>query len=194
MAHRIPAAHRAASDAGRRLLAWCRALAARGWSWPLHHCTAVLCLVLGLAGLPAVAHDYRVGPIRLVHPYATPTLPGKDSAAVYVGLENRGREADRLLSVTTDVAATTAMHESTVEGGVMRMREVSAIDIAAGATVAMAPGKGPHLMLGGLSRPLKEGDRFVLNLRFERAGPTSVSVWVQAADKGAAAAKAHSGH
>ncbi len=151
-------------------------------------------LVVGLASLPAIAHDYRVGPIRIVHPYATPTLPGKDSTAVYVGLENRGREADRLLSATTDVAATTAMHETTIEGGVMRMREVPAIEIAAGAMVAMAPGKGPHLMLGGLSRPLKEGDRLVLNLRFERAGPTSVSVWVQAADKGAAAAKAHSGH
>lgn len=194
MPNRIPAAHQPALDAGPRNIAMCGARAARRWPRLLGPWTAVLCVVLGLSGVPAVAHDYRVGSIRVVHPYATPTLPGKDSAAAYVGLENRGREADRLLSASADIAATTEMHETVVDGDVMRMRPVGAIAIAAGATIAMAPGKGLHLMLGGLKQPLKEGDRFVLNLTFERAGPTAVTVWVQAADKGAAAAKAHAGH
>ncbi len=172
----------------------CGNSATRRWPRLLGPWSAMLCVVLGVSGVPAVAHDYRVGSIRVVHPYATPTLPGKDSAAAYVGLENRGREADRLLSASADIAATTEMHETVVDGDVMRMRPVGAIPIAAGATIAMTPGKGPHLMLGGLKQPLKEGDRFVLNLTFERAGPTAVTVWVQAADKGAAAAKAHAGH
>ena len=36
-----------------------------------------------------------------------------------------------------------------------------------------------HLMLIDLKRPLKDGERFDLTLRFERAGERTVTVWVQ---------------
>ena len=41
---------------------------------------AVLLLTLGTA---AWAHDFKAGSLRIDHPYAPPTLAGKDSGAVY---------------------------------------------------------------------------------------------------------------
>lgn len=39
--------------------------------------------------------------------------------------------------------------------------------------------KGYHLMLEDLKAPLKDGDRFDLTLRFEKAGERTVQIWVQ---------------
>lgn len=142
-------------------------------------------------GSPSWAHDYRVGALRIVHPYATPTPPGSGSAAVYLGLENQGKIPDRLVAVSSDRSSNAAIHRMDIQDGVMRMRQVEAIDIAPGGTLMMSPGDGYHLMLEGLQAPLKEGDRFVLTLSFERAGRSAVSVWVQTPEHGKSASNAH---
>ena len=66
----------------------------------------------------------------------------------------------------------------TMDGGVMKMRAIPAIDIKAGAKVELKPG-GYHVMLMELKQPLKNGDRFPLTLTFEKAGKIEVSVWVE---------------
>lgn len=43
----------------------------------------------------------------------------------------------------------------------------------------MSHGADYHLMLIDLNRPLNEGDRFPLILRFLQAGDCGVTVWVQ---------------
>jgi len=153
--------------------------------------SAALAAALLTLSATAGAHDYRVGALRIVHPYATPSPPGLDAAAVYLAVENRGAQADRLLGASTDAARVTALHSMALEDGVMRMRRVDGIEIAARATVALAPGVGHHIMLEGLAAPLRAGDRLVLRLHFLQAGETSVSVWVQARADGAAATDAH---
>jgi copper(I)-binding protein len=65
-----------------------------------------------------------------------------------------------------------------MEGDVMRMRQVDAIDVPAGQAVELKPGSF-HLMLMGLKAPLKAGDRFPLTLKFEKAGEVKVDVAVQ---------------
>lgn len=146
--------------------------------------------LLALGGL-ADAHDYRVGALRIVHPYATPSLPGLDAAAVYLAVENKAVQGDRLLHATCDVARDTSLHRMAIEDGVMRTRRVDGIELPARATTHLAPGEGHHVMLEGLKAPLREGDRFVLDLRFLHAGSTRISVWVQAREQGALAVDAH---
>jgi copper(I)-binding protein len=153
----------------------------------------VLACVAAIAS-PSWAHDYRVGALRIVHPYATATPPGLASAAAYLAIENRGRQPDRLLSASSTIAAKTELHDMSLEGGVMRMRPLSGIDIAPGDTLILAPGQGYHLMLNGLKAPLRSGDRFVLRLVFERAGHADVSAWVQTPEQGSAATDAHLHH
>jgi copper(I)-binding protein len=72
------------------------------------------------------------------------------------------------------------LHEMKMEGNVMRKREVSAVELPAGKAVELKPG-GLHIMLMGLKAPLKEGDKFPLRLKFEKAGEVTVTVNVEAA-------------
>lgn len=147
--------------------------------------------------LVARAHGFRAGDLRIDHPYATPSRPGVQTGAVYFrGIENRGRVADRLLSASTPVAASVEIHHMHMDGDIMRMRAVPALDLPAKSEVRLrhSTRNGYHLMLTGLTAPLKDGDRFALTLRFERAGEHEVQVWVQTPRAGASAHSHHSHH
>lgn len=100
------------------------------------------------------------------------------TGAIYLALTG-GVQADRLMGVSTPVAAMADVHESTAEGGVMRMRPVAALPIPPGKTVTFAPG-GYHIMLMALRHPLLAGQTFPLTLTFEHAGPMTVDVRVLA--------------
>lgn len=144
---------------------------------------AISLLVLStLGGVPAQAHDFKAGDLRIDHPYATPTRPGLTTGAVYFrGIRNTGDAADRLLSATTPVAGRVEIHRMQMQADVMQMRAVPSLEIPAGATVPLRHGSpdGYHLMLLDLKAPLKDGDRFPVTLSFEKAGVREVNVWVQ---------------
>ncbi len=132
---------------------------------------------LGLVTLAAAAHSYTLGDIKIGHPHARPTHTGQQVGAGYLKLSNQG-VADRLISATSPAAASVEMHSMSMEGDVMKMREVEAIDVPRGATVELKPG-GYHLMLMGLKVPLKSGDRVPMTLKFEKAGEVVVTVNVE---------------
>lgn len=136
-----------------------------------------LVALLALAA-PLHAADYQLGKLRLEQPAARPTRQGQPSGAAYVAIENRGDSADRLIAAHTPVAGKTEIHTMQMEGNIMRMREIGAIDIPAGSTVRMRPGEGYHLMLMELKQSLKKGESFPLTLQFEKAGKIDVSVEV----------------
>ncbi len=135
-----------------------------------------------LTPLAAQAHGSQLGELSLRHPHAYPTLPGTTTGAVYlVAIRNQGERADRLLAASTTVAERVELHRMQMDGDIMRMRAVTAIEVPAQATVSLRQGSsdGYHLMLFGLRRPLAAGDRFPLTLRFERAGEVEVEVRVE---------------
>jgi len=134
---------------------------------------ATLALTFG-----ANAHEFKLGDIRIGHPYARATVPGQTGGA-FLKLDNAGAD-DKLLSAQTELASRTELHSMAMEGDVMRMRQVDAIALPTGKTVELKPG-GLHLMLFGLKAPLKSGDKFPLTLRFEKAGEVTVTVNVEAA-------------
>ena len=51
------------------------------------------------------------------------------------------------------------------------------IDIPGGATVNLGPG-GRYFTLVGLKAPLKEGDSFLITMKFDKAGTSSTAVKV----------------
>ena len=117
--------------------------------------------------------------IEVRQPWARATPPGAKVAAGYLEIRNNGKEADRLLSASTPVAKRVEMHITQRDGEVVTMREVKSLDIPAGGTRKLEPG-GTHLMLIELAQPLKQGERFRLRLRFERAGDLEADVEVRA--------------
>ena len=130
--------------------------------------------------VPALAHGFKAGSIEIEHPWARATADGATNGAVYLVLDNEGKAADRLVSAASPAAAKVQLHAHIDDNGVMRMREINAIDLAPDATVKLAPG-GLHLMLLGLVEPLKKGKAFPLTLTFEKAGAVTVQVTVQGA-------------
>ena len=141
---------------------------------------ALAITLLGLlAAAPAVvAHDYQLQSLRIDHPFARATPPGATSGGAYLTLRNEGATADRLVSARSPAAGLVQIHTMSMDGGVMRMREIPGLDLAAGATVALAPG-GYHLMLLDLKKPLAAGDTLPLTLTFEHAGSIVVDVHVE---------------
>ncbi len=139
-------------------------------------------LLLGAAALAASAQESKLGALTITQVHARATVPGQRAGAGYLKLHNAG-PADRLLSASSTVSSSVELHSMTMEGDVMRMRQLDAIEVPAGQTVELKPG-GLHLMLMGLKAPLKVGDSFVLKLRFENAGELAVQMPVRAASVG----------
>ena len=156
-------------------------------------------LLLGLLALsaPAFAHDYQKGELFIDHPWARATPRGASVAGGFLIIENKGASADRLIGVSSEIAARFEIHESKIERGVATMRPLEkGLAIAPGKRVTLAPG-GYHVMFMDLKRPLAPGERFKATLQFERAGAIEVEFAVEAmggAPAGHAAPKGHSGH
>lgn len=126
------------------------------------------------AGAAAAA---AVGSLQVVEPWARPAPSGGNGAA-YIVVKNSGANADRLLSVASDVAKNVELHTMEMSGGTMQMRPVPAIEVPANGQVELKPG-GFHVMLIGLNKDLKANDTFDVKLQFEKAGAVDVKVQVR---------------
>jgi len=101
------------------------------------------------------------------------------TSAIYMTVVNKGRESDRLVSASSDVAKHVELHQSIREGDVMRMQPVEGgIEVPAKGKVELKPG-GYHIMLIDLTRELKPGDRFTVTLTFEKSGTRTLEVEVK---------------
>lgn len=113
-----------------------------------------------------------------------PTPNGRQVTGCYMTLTSTA--ADTLVSVASPRAALAQIHESRMESNMMMMHELEAgLPLPAGQAVALAPG-GNHIMLMGVSEPLRPGDTVPLTLTFATAAPVEVvaAVGQPAADGG----------
>lgn len=135
-------------------------------------------LTLAVAVLPAQAHDYRLGSLRIDHPWTRATPPGAPTGGAFLTIVNEGDEADALTGAASPVAGRVELHTMTMDGGVMKMRQIQGgIAIAPGETVALAPG-GNHVMLIDLKSQIVTGEKVPLTLTFEKAGSIDVELAV----------------
>jgi len=139
---------------------------------------AAALVIAGLTATPTFAHDYELGKLRVIHPWARATAGHVPNGAVYMTLSIAGAKADRLIAVSTPVAKRATLHTHLMDKGIMKMRPVKAIEVAPGSPTLLKPG-GLHIMLMGLKAPLKEGQLIPLRLTFERAGTLDIEALVQ---------------
>jgi hypothetical protein len=97
------------------------------------------------------------------------------TAPIYLHIVS-AKEPDRLLSVDAAMANHVELHDDSPQA-TARVMPAPVIDIPGGATVNLGPG-GRYLTLVGLKAPLKEGESFLLTLKFDKAGTSSTSVKV----------------
>ncbi len=128
------------------------------------------------AALLAATAAQAQNAVKVDKAWARPTVAGQAGGGGFLTIVGGGA-ADRLLSASAGISKGVELHKMEMDGNVMRMRAVDAIDVPAGGTVELKPG-GLHVMFIGLNKTLKAGERFPLTLKFEKAGEVKVDVQV----------------
>ncbi len=128
-----------------------------------------------LALLLVVASCREPAPLEVKDPWARDTVGNVTNAAVFMTITSPS--ADRLIAASTPAARKTDLMTMGRGGNVMEMRYLQAIDIPADKPVSLNPG-GLHVWLAQLNQPLKAGQTFPLDLKFEKAGERRVTVTV----------------
>ncbi|MCS6760461.1 MAG: copper chaperone PCu(A)C [Candidatus Devosia euplotis] len=127
---------------------------------------------------PALAHNgvVHLGSLNISQPFARATLPNAPVGGGFMSIENTGAAPDRLISISSSVAAQVQIHEMSMQGDVMKMRELpDGLEIPAGRTVTLAPG-GFHVMFMGLRQAFVEGQTVPVTLVFEKAGSVDIDL------------------
>jgi copper(I)-binding protein len=109
--------------------------------------------------------------------WASPTPGGVNVSAGYLIIVNDSDAADRLTGAASQRATSVSLHEMSMDGPVMQMRDVAQIDVPAHGRVTLAP-SGMHLMFNGVTTPFSEGERIPVQLTFEHAGAVSADLSV----------------
>lgn len=105
------------------------------------------------------------------------TAPGQETAML--DMQITSKQAGRLIAVTTPVAKSVELHRMSVDNGVMKMREVSEINLPAGQVVDLGEAKF-HLMLMGLKAQIKEGANVPLILTIKLGSERIIKVETEA--------------
>ncbi len=145
----------------------------------------LLFALLAMSGMAQAASDVVVSGA-----WTRATAPGQDSAMVQLVITSK--QAAKLVGVSSKVAQTSELHSMVHEGGMMKMRQVESVDLAAGKALDLGEA-GYHLMLMGLKSPIKEGDKVELVLTVRQAGGKDEKVKVEAEAKALTEA-GHHGH
>lgn len=142
--------------------------------------TALILLAALLPALaPATAHAYEGKAVSVAHPWARATPGGSTIGAAYVEFSGlKGAQGDKLIGASSPVAGRIEVHTHEMADGVMKMRKVDSVGVAAGETRKLAPG-GDHLMMFDLKAPLKQGEVFPLTLKFEISGDITVDAAIE---------------
>jgi copper(I)-binding protein len=141
-----------------------------------------LLLVAGVA----VACGAPSGPsVKAEDVWARPALASQEGSgrvgtgAVFMRLVNSGREADRLVGGSTDAAKIIEIHQTVIEGDLVRMQMLpGGVEVPARGEVLLEPGSY-HIMLFDLQRDLEVDDRFRIELWFAESDNSTVEVEVR---------------
>lgn len=116
--------------------------------------------VLGSLAAPAFACDE----LAVTDAWARLAPPTAPVMAGYLTLSNAGKEAVTVRAGSSADFMSVELHNMTHENGVMQMRKLDSLDVAAGGELALAPG-GMHLMLIGPKRAFAAGESIQIVLQ-----------------------------
>lgn len=104
--------------------------------------------------------------VKIENAWARATVQGQQATGAFMQLT--ATQATQLVAVSSPVAGVAEIHEMKMEGGVMKMRALPALDLPAQKKIELRPG-GHHLMLMDLKAPLSKDTHIALTLTFRDA-------------------------
>ncbi len=126
----------------------------------------------------AAAHEVRVGALTVSRLHVRAPIGTASTTAGYLRVDNPTPRADRLIGAACDCARAVELHGTSRAGGVVRMGRVVGFDVPSVTGLSLEPGGPGHLMLTGLRRPLRNGERVPITLRFQNAGTVAAEFHV----------------
>ncbi len=136
-----------------------------------HLVAGLACIACGVAGSASAQS------VTVTNPWVRGTVAGQTATGAFMEITSKSDGA--LVGASSLVAGIVEVHEMTMDGGVMKMRAVSTVDLPAGKAVQLKPG-GYHVMLMDLKRPLKKGETVPLTLKVEGRNKKVETVEVKA--------------
>ena len=150
----------------------------------------VAAIALSLSALSA-AHAQ----VAVSDPWVRATVPQQKATGAFMQLQ--ADKGARLVAAKSPAAGIVEIHEMAIVDNVMKMRQITGLDLPAGKSVELKPG-GYHVMLIDLKAPLKEGESVPLTLVFEgpdrRQEPVEIKAPVRALTTRGGSAPMHGGH
>jgi copper(I)-binding protein len=138
----------------------------------------LLAVIITFTQNPANAADnVNAGDLVLSAGWSRASTVMERPGAAFLSIANTGSADDRLIAAHTPAAKRAELHHHTMNKGVMKMRQIKAMDIPEGDTTMLKPGSF-HIMLFQLKSMLNEGDMFPMTLTFEKAGNVTIMVHV----------------
>jgi len=90
--------------------------------------------------------------------------PVADTAAAYMKIENHGDHDVEITGIETTIATSPEFHSMEMHDGMMNMQKMEKVIVPAHGEISFSPG-GNHLMLVGLTTPLKAGSHIMMTLK-----------------------------
>ena len=146
----------------------------------INHLTVFVPAILGILLISCSAEKGNINPdlpqnkIEIRDAWARPAKPGMTGGA-YLTIANGLENPDTLVSVTTNAALITEIHQSYEKDGVSGMRPVGDLPIEARSITELKPG-GYHIMMMQLNRDLAAGDSISVRLLFSQYGSVKLNV------------------
>lgn len=131
------------------------------------------------AGSHAGMHGMQQqGDIQIQHAYVRAVPPGQPNSAAFMTLRNMSDKANAVVSASSPAANAVELHTHTMDGGMMKMRQIEKVDIPANGEAVLKPG-GMHIMLIGLKEQLIPGMKVSLSLTFADGTKSTIEAPVQ---------------
>jgi copper(I)-binding protein len=121
--------------------------------------------------------------LKVKDAWARMPLVPQNNSAIYMVLENPGTTARSVVSVSTPDADRAELHETKMEGGMMKMMPAKEIAVPAKGSVELKEG-GYNIMLFAVKKTLKPGDPLNVVLTLNDGTKVPVAATVRAGDAG----------
>ncbi len=106
--------------------------------------------------------------------YVRATPPNLPNSAAFMVLKNSSNKNISVVKATSNVSKNVELHTHDMKDGVMKMYQVPKIDIPAKGETILKPG-GFHVMLIGLHKPLKVGEKVTFTLELSNGETKTVT-------------------
>jgi periplasmic copper chaperone A len=131
--------------------------------------------------LASAGAGWADGLVKAASAWVRPTIGQVNATALYLTLSNNSDTPDALVAITSPVAARSELHVTEHKNpGIVTMRKLDELALPAQTIVSLEP-KSVHVMLLGLTGPLRVGDHVPVTLHFKTEPEQTIDATVSMA-------------